>query len=566
VLEPTHANPLPVEATVHAGGSLNMRTAGSLGSSAASDLTFNGIGTARVVVGGLLDLATSTGINFRFLPTATFDVNKGGFLDLSVGGSIKMDSSLISSYNGASISIHGPGTTSILDSTGNVNIANGKPVALVGTVVPVAGQSVVQVNGKTLEFNNKTVVLDGAQALSDTVNPVTIHLSMVEQGGKLLTSNGQPYQVLRAEDPLNAAQTRIGFYPVLLNGNVVLVAPAATVLLALAIQVFQVQSLPGSVAVGSNVSHNINTTGAPLGITTLGGGGIDVFAKGDINVESSRISTFNGGDINLTSTTGNINAGSGARNQTVTQVITQVIGDTNVYFTIQVPASGISTFHPDDPRPLRFIEFNDPQITALKNQAARESFFGRQASAAALLATANELQAQRQPIFNETVLKPYINSLKLGDVNLVAERGSVVIPSAGIQGRTVQIFAPTVDNQGGQIIGNVIIPATVNVSGPPLSITGTGTGAVATPITPVTGSSATASVSSTTAAVSTSAKSSDSVQESAAEVASQNSQSKQVASNKDNEKDRKSQLVNSVRMKRGVVIQVDVKPEIKPGG
>jgi hypothetical protein len=163
-------------------------------------------------------------------------------------------------------------------------------------------------------------------------------------------------------------------------------------------------------------------------------------------------------------------------------------------------------------------------------------------------------------------LKPYINSLKLGDVTLVSETGKVIIPSAGIQGRTVQIFAPTVDNQGGQIIGNVIIPATVNVSGPPLSITGTGTGAVATPITPVTGSSASASVSSTTAAVSTSAKSSDSVQETAAEAASQNARPKQVASNKDNEKDRKSQLANSVRMKRGVVIQVDVKPEIKPGG
>jgi hypothetical protein len=52
----------------------------------------------------------------------------------------------------------------------------------------------------------------------------------------------------------------------------------------------------------------------------------------------------------------------------------------------------------------------------------------------------------------------------------------------------------------------------------------------------------------------------------AAVAASQNARPKQVASNKDNEKDRKSQLANSVRMKRGVVIQVDVKPEIKPGG
>jgi filamentous hemagglutinin family protein len=555
-----------VEAKVRAGRNLNMRTAGSTGASAASDLTFNGTGTARVIVEGLLDLATSTGINFRFLPNPSADVNKGGFLDVSVGGSIKMDSSRIASYNGASISIHGPGTNQILDSNGNVLIDNGKPVAVVGTVVQDAqGHSVIQVNGKTLEFKNKTVVIDGAQTLSDTVNPVTIHLSVAEQGGKLLTKDGQPYQVLRAEAPLNAGKTLTGFDPVLVDGKLVLVAPDGTVMLAQASQVAKVQSLPGSVAVGSNVTTRTDSTGTPLGITTLGGGGIDVLAKGDINVEKSRISTFQGGDINLTSTNGNINAGSGSRNEAVTQQIdvTPPGASEKVFITISVPSSGISTFHPDDPRPLKFIEFNDPEITALKNQASRETFFGRQASAAALLAKANELQAQRQPIFNETQLKPYINQLKLGDVTLASETGSIIIPSAGIQCRTCQLFAPAIDFQGGAIVGNVIIPPTVNVSGPTI-VVGTGSGAVSPPVTPVSGSSASASASATTAAVSTSAKSSDSVQEAAAESTSQNKQTKQVASKKSDEKDGKSQLAKSIRVKHGVVIQVDVKPEVKP--
>ena len=561
-----------VEATVRTGRNLNMRTAGSLGASAASDLTFNGTGTARVVVGGLLDLATSTGINFRFLPDPSADVNKGGFLDLSVGGSIKMDSSRIASYNGASISIHGPGTNPILDSNGQPSIDSGKPVAVVGTDVQENGQRVIKVvvvdvDGnttlKTLEFKNKPVVLDGAQSLSDTVNPVTVHLSLAEQGGKLLTKDGQPYQVLRAEAPHNAGKTLTGFDPVLVNGQLVLVAADGTVMLVPASQVAKVQSMPGSVAVGSNVSFNPDIKGAPLGITTLGGGGIDVLAKGDINVEKSRISTFQGGDINLASTNGNINAGSGSRDEAVNQVITQKIDGVDVLLTIRVPASGISTFHPDDPRPLKFIEFNDPEITALKNQASRETFFGRTASAAALLAKANELQAQRQPIFNETVLKPYINQLKLGDVTLVSERGSIIIPSAGIQGRTVQLFAPAIDFQGGAVVGNVIIPPTVNVSGPTI-VVGTGSGAVQPPVTPVSGSSASASASATTAAVSTSAKSSDSVQEAAAESTSQNKQAKQVASKNADEKDGKSQLAKSVRMKHGVVIQVDVKPEVKP--
>jgi hypothetical protein len=388
---------------------------------------------------------------------------------------------------------------------------------------------------------------------------VTIHLSVAEQGGKLLTKDGQPYQVLRAEAPLNAGKTLTGFDPVLVNGKLVLVAADGTVMLASASQVAKVQSLPGSVAVGSNVSFNPDIKGAPLGITTLGGGGIDVLAKGDINVEKSRISTFQGGDINLASTNGNINAGSGSRDEAVNQVITQKINGVDVLLTIRVPASGISTFHPDDPRPLKFIEFNDPEITALKNQASRETFFGRQASAQALLAKANELQAQRQPIFNETVLKPYIDQLKLGDVTLVSERGSIIIPSAGIQGRTVQLFAPAIDFQGGAVVGNVIIPATVNVSGPTI-VVGTGSGAVSPPVTPVSGSSASASASATTAAVSTSAKSSDSVQEAAAESTSQNKQAKQVASKNADEKDGKSQLAKSVRVKHGVVIQVDVKP------
>src|SRR5262249_19528010 len=149
----------------------------------------------------------------------------------------------------------------------------------------------------------------------------------------------------------------------------------------------------------------------------------------------------------------------------------------------------------------------------------------------ALLAKANQLQQERQPIFNETVLKPYINNLHLGDAFLVAERASINIPSAGIQCRTCNLFAPTLNFQGGSIVGNVVIPPTVNVSGPP-SIVGTGSGAVATPVTPVSGSTATASAASTTAAVSTSAKSTEAVQESASEVTAKQSEAKakQVAS------------------------------------
>jgi filamentous hemagglutinin family protein len=50
-----------------------------------------------------------------------------------------------------------------------------------------------------------------------------------------------------------------------------------------------------------------------LGIYTSGGGDVDVRALGDINVDSSRIGTFNGGTVRVESLQGNVNAGSGGR-------------------------------------------------------------------------------------------------------------------------------------------------------------------------------------------------------------------------------------------------------------
>ena len=48
-----------------------------------------------------------------------------------------------------------------------------------------------------------------------------------------------------------------------------------------------------------------------LGIYTSGGGDVNVTAQGTINIDSSRIATFNGGDIFIESLAGNVNAGSG---------------------------------------------------------------------------------------------------------------------------------------------------------------------------------------------------------------------------------------------------------------
>jgi hypothetical protein len=170
------------------------------------------------------------------------------------------------------------------------------------------------------------------------------------------------------------------------------------------------------------------------------------------------------------------------------------------------------------------------------------------------------LKADREPAFNQTVLNPFVDKLKLGNITLTVERGNIIIPPAGIRGRDITLIAPrgVVDFRGGALIGRVDTANFPVVVGTPvipvLSPPGVGP-----PPPPLSGGGAVGAASTTAVASSTSAKSSESVQETYAEVANQNAQSKQVASKKD-EKDGKNQLATSVRVKRGVVIQVDVKP------
>ncbi|HEV2331509.1 MAG TPA: filamentous hemagglutinin N-terminal domain-containing protein [Verrucomicrobiae bacterium] len=71
-----------------------------------------------------------------------------------------------------------------------------------------------------------------------------------------------------------------------------------------------------SMDLGSQALQNFETQimGAKnlgLGIYTTGGGNVNVSAQGTINVDSSRIATFDGGNIDVVSSLGDVNAGSG---------------------------------------------------------------------------------------------------------------------------------------------------------------------------------------------------------------------------------------------------------------
>ncbi len=343
----------------------------------------------------------------------------------------------------------------------------------------------------------------------------------------------------------------------------------------------------GKVNVGENSPRSQGRQGAPTGIQVVNGGStgqmarepvvnpdgtvtvnlvtdpaaILVRARGNIDVNKSRIATFGGGDIRLTSTHGDINAGSGSKDERVLFPVDTGANDSQgnrIYATYEVPGSGIFTFHPNDPQPLVFPKFSDPEIAALLAEATRQRVLGRDASQ--LEARANRLRDEREPIFNETVLNPFINRLRLGDITLTAEKGNIIIPPAGIRGRNVDLIAPhgVVDFRGGEVVGRVrkipIVVGTPNI--PVLAPPG-----VAPPAPPLSGGGSAAAASSTAAASSSTVKNSDQVQEDASDSSSKQAHSGQVASKKDSAKEEKSQLARSVRVKRGVVIQVDVKPQ-----
>jgi hypothetical protein len=213
----------------------------------------------------------------------------------------------------------------------------------------------------------------------------------------------------------------------------------------------------------------------------------------------------------------------------------------------------------------------------VRDEIAKLGFLGRDTTA--LRAKERQLLGEREAIFSQ-VFENFILSKQLGNVRLEAKQGNIVVPVAGIRGRRIDLLAPngTLDLQGGIIAGLTRFAAgavTGSLSG---SFSGSVTGSSSSGsvsgsssagggtlggITGTTGSVSAASSSSTVATTSSAVKASSDAQEGATDAAGQGSDAKgkQVAS-KSNDKDKKGTTVaQSIKMKHGVIIQVDVKPQ-----
>lgn len=461
-------------------------------------LTFYGPGTARVIATDGLDLGTGRGISSAPFPNRLND--RGGLIDIAVGNNLAMVTSAIVSTGGSGISIHGyNGNKPFIVGYDNSSLY---PLELPDSARE--GLNLPAVGGK-INVGENSALSAGSKDRATGIQ--------VANGGSV----GQ-----RAREPLVNADGTVA---------VTLAKDSAAVLIR---------------------------------------------AKGDVDVNTSRIATFGGGDIRVTSTNGNINAGSGGKNERVIFDVPTGEFDSEgnpITRPVEVPGSGIFTFHPNDPKPLKFPTFNDPEINALLAQAAREKTFGRNVSA--LEAKANRLREERLKVFEEQVLNPYIDKLKLADIILTAETGvravarntipadgsgRIIIPPAGIQGRNV-VLNGVLDFRGGSITGRVVLPPNAAVVGQPSFVGGPPPPGVAPPPPPLTGGGTAAAASSTAASTSSSVKNADSTQEVASDASKKQTGSDRVASSTGSKKDEEMKLAKAVRVKRGVVIQVDVKPQ-----
>jgi hypothetical protein len=484
-------------------------------------LLFGGTGLARVTVGGSLNLGTGPGIVFQVDPhfnSATTNVNlknQGGLLDIAVGGNtneqpccINMTQSRIITQNGADLFIHGlttqtpiTGTTAAATSgIVGVSTVNGQSVLAVGgvpiagpdgmTPIPVGSANQSLIGNSVYLVGGRAVLDGGGQPIQVGANDAVVGKSVLVVGGTASVGiNGKPVVVDTVSSAVVSAADLVHGTAVLdrplvqlVNGTVVLVIDGKTVLSVpsgaapidgrprvtngtVTLQVGGQQVTMVNPAAGNvNVGTNLNSPDDLTGILTVRGGAIDVKSIGDINVNLSRIATLGGGNITLTSTTGDINAGSGARTDVTQFTIVQPgprPGSTISTF-FSVPGSGIFTFSPTDGNLPNIPPFNP--LSPLEAQIALNQFLGHDVSQllpqvpAAHAAWVNQYQQSVEKLFA---------GFQLGDINLTAAH-DVIVPPAGIRGRNVtinaghdlqlnggQIRGITNVNVGGQLVGSL---------------------------------------------------------------------------------------------------------------
>ena len=338
--------------------------------------------------------------------------------------------------------------------------------------------------------------------------------------------------------------------------------------------------LGGNVDVGTDTARVLST--ALYGILSLHGGDIAIKADGNVEVNSSRVATFSHGNITIESVHGNIDAGSGSRNEQtgfhipiIDPVTGQPVLDQNgapEYLSVSVPGSGIFTFDPADPNPLPpyppappLTAFMTPRQKALVTLILEQAIAGHGIPARLNPQYQSTLQSAYKAWsddYNE-ILSEFTKDWKLGDIALTALQGSVVVPPAGIRGKNISIQAKNLDLIGGAIVGNLNVDVG-NITGNKNGIVGPtfgnlgGSFTVPAPTSSSGLSGLTGSTGSLSSTVTTmTASVADTVQDREEKKAETETAATSGAPGAAPSKNKQ----HSVRLKQGVTIEVEVTPE-----
>ncbi|HUA67098.1 MAG TPA: filamentous hemagglutinin N-terminal domain-containing protein [Candidatus Saccharimonadales bacterium] len=301
-----------------------------------------------------------------------------------------------------------------------------------------------------------------------------------------------------------------------------------------------------------------------LGIFTTGGGNVNVTALGTIDIDTSRIAAFNGGNVSVTSETGDVDAGSGAVASQKLAVPVVVFSPYAAPFGEQVYANGIAAETLINPSKVPGAATSPGNITVWTPQGdiiadlggiKQEALNGTAPAGPTVTLTAGTPAVPGD--FSSPEPPLYVGNITLGTVGVIGE--TVVAQATGaITGLAVSKHNATLTSQ---TIGGLTVVAggTANVSvqsaggsGQGITIIGgagvnaSGVGAGATLL----GQNVSVNGATSTSTLGTSATATGASQSAAGQTSSQTQQ--QVASNDngnddEEKKKKKTELVRSVK-------------------
>jgi hypothetical protein len=217
--------------------------------------------------------------------------------------------------------------------------------------------------------------------------------------------------------------------------------------------------------VGGALTSSANT-GVAKGIFTTGGGAISVTATGNVDVDGSRIATYDGGNIDIRSTDGNVDAGSGG---------TGFANEAGVYlnsktgelvsFDDEIPGSGIlATALSHAPAPLGNITINTPKgsINASAggiSQVALSGAHGRNSSI--ILNAGDDINASGSGIIGDNL---QLNAG--GSINgILVSTGGISVQATLNANVTAFAKGDVSISAGGNVSGTVMTSGSASVSG-----------------------------------------------------------------------------------------------------